>query len=54
MTEEEKEISDAVAIFKAAWQAADRDGREGHRVEAGIRALIDDGWMKHDGTVWVP
>lgn len=51
---EEVEIAEAVLIFKAAWEAADHEGRQGNRVEAGIRALVDAGWMKHDGTVWVP
>lgn len=38
---EEAEIPDAVIdAFKAAWEAADRDGKVGNRVRAGLRAAL--------------
>lgn len=38
------EIIDRLAsVFKAAWHEADARGETGHRVEAGIRAVIDAG-----------
>lgn len=39
-----KEFDNAVTVFRAAWMVADARGLEGHRVEAGIRALISFGW----------
>lgn len=31
---------EAIDAFKDAWERADRDGQEGHRVEAGLRAAL--------------
>ena len=35
------EIEILVSIFKAAWHAADQRGEKGHRVEAGLEAVLD-------------
>lgn len=31
-----------VSRFKAAWHSADAEGQQGHRTEAGVRAVLED------------
>lgn len=35
----------SVAVFSAAWEEAHERGWSGHRVEAGLRALLAAGWI---------
>ena len=44
-TDADPSVIDAADVFRAAWHSADKLGQTGHRVEAGLRALIAAGWI---------
>ncbi len=46
-----QEFDKAVAVFKNAWERADAAGLSGHRVEAGIQALVNAGWAPKNEEV---